>query len=294
MTTIISPEIIGQRDDASNSVRMNSRFLDLVSNASLCDCQGQTLKNYFQDFYLATQFSIQSNIEKFRTGVALNLRPTAHMMRFLESKPYSDTMQYRVEVPEGLKVTYLEYLDVLIPAQQRANQILDVVIRPLKKYVGKLITDEVFRNSINHSIKEFTNLEASYKKTSDGFTKCFKVNDFTPTAALGEMVKRTSDWKTVFSRTEELKKAYDAYDQKTITKELNELYEVVDELVRQVKIDGFDNIDKSTTKLLSGGMYHVAREIELSAVTTFRSQTFMKTINTTIEMMDALGDRMAK
>ena len=144
---------------------------------------------------------------------------------------------------------------------------------------------------MNHQVKEFKPLEAGYNKVVASMGKCFEKNSYKASAPFSEVVKRTGDWKTVFAKTKDLKSLYQAFPQNDITKRLNILYEQLDALVEQVREDKFERVEKETTRSLSEGMYHIAKEIELAALTTYRSKTFITVINETTKNVEAMMDR---
>jgi hypothetical protein len=269
-------------------VQMNSLFLNLISQSSYCDCQSQPLKDFFGDFYTKARFSVENTFDKFLSSAPVELRPSKVFGRFVTTHAYADIIQYRAEIPEGLIVPYLDYLKVLMPAQESANNIVKDVIDPFSAFVSKMISDEIFRNQAGHQIKEFNKLEPEYVKINKEFARCFAKNDFRASAAFGEVVKRNGDWHQVFDETATLKKMYQAYPVQELTKKLNRLYEMLDELVDQIKLDHFQEVEKEVTQLLGNGMYFVAKMVELSALTTFRSRAFIEAINTTIKNVEAL------
>lgn len=286
MNHVFGAAFFSDRDPDQNLVQMNSLLMNMISTSAFCDCQSQPLKQYFGDMYTKARFSVEDTFDKFLSASPIVMRPTRVFERFIESRAYTDIIQYRAEVPEGMKSTYLEYLGDVLPAQARANDIITKVIDPFSKFVGKLISDETFRNSVGMQIKEFKNLDAEYDKTVASVAKHFEKNDFHASAAFGDVVKRSSDWKAVFSQTEQLKKLYQAFPNKELTSKLNRLYEMLDTLLDQIKVDGYASVQKEVTELLAQGMYQIAKEVELAAVTTFRSKTFIETINTTIKNIE--------
>lgn len=288
MDHIFQSNIYSDRDPDQNMVQMNSLFLNLISQSAYCDCQSQPLKQFFGDFYTKARFSVENTFDKFLSSAPIELRPAKLFERFLDTHPYADIIQYRAEIPEGLIVSYLEYLKVLAPAQESANNIVKDVIDPFSQFVSKMISDEVFRNQAGHQIKEFAKLEPEYVKINKEFAKCFGKNDFRASAAFGEVVKRNGDWRAVFSETANLKKLYQAFPAADLTKKLNRLYEMLDELVDQIKLDHYAQVEKEVTQLLGNGMYFVAKMVELAALTTFRSRTFIEAINTTIKNIEEL------
>jgi len=288
MDHIFQPNIYSDRDPDQNMIQMNSLFLDMISQSAYCDCQSQPLKQFFGDFYTKARFSVENTFDKFLSSAPIELRPAKLFQRFVDEHSYADIIQYRAEIPEGLVVTYLDYLKVLAPAQASANDIVKDVIDPFSQFVGKMISDEIFRNQAGHQIKEFAKLEPEYVKINQEFAKCFGKNDYRASAAFGEVVKRNGDWRQVFSQTAALKKLYQDYPVQELTKKLNRLYEMLDELVDQIKLDHYEQVEKEVTQLLGNGMYFVAKMVELSALTTFRSRTFIETINTTVKNIEEL------
>lgn len=288
MDHIFQSNIYADRDPDQNMVQMNSLFLNLISTAASADCQSMPLKQYFGDFYTKARFSVENTFDKFLSSAPIELRPAKVFERFIDTHPYADIIQYRAEIPEGLIVTYLDYLKVLMPAQEAANNIVKDVIDPFSTFVSKMISDDVFRNQAGHQIKEFAKLEPEYVRLNKDFAKCFGKNDFRASASFGEVVKRNGDWRSVFTETAQLKKLYQDFPAQELTKKLNRLYEMLDELVDQIKLDHYEQVEKEVTHLLGNGMYFVAKMVELSALITFRSRTMIETINTTIKNIEDL------
>lgn len=278
------------RNPNNNMAQLNVLYRALATGAS-ASCEDFGMKKYFGDFYLKARFSIENTFDKFLQGSLVGFSPTKKFEQFIVTLPYSDTMDLGAEVPEGMHSTYLDYLDDLIPAQQRANTVLAKTIIPLEIFVGKMISDEVFRGQIDHQINEFKELEPTYQKTVDSIGKHFAKNDFRASAKFSGVVKRTGDWKLVFARTKELEDLYHEFPQAEITKHLNRLYENLDVLAKQANNSAFNGTEKQTTKLLADGMYHVAREIELAALTTYRSKGMITAVNATIKSIDDAVDK---
>jgi hypothetical protein len=291
MNHVFGSQNFSDSDPNQNMVQMNSLFLSLMSPVATTDCESFAFKRHFGDFYLKARFSIENTFDKFISTAPIELRPSHGFDRFIATTPYTDTMHLRAEIPEGLRVTFLEYLDVMIPAQQRANDVLEFVLKPFEKFVGRLISDEVFRNQSGQHIKEFKDLEAGYKKTIEAMGKCFGKNDYKASAPFSEVVKRNGDWRNVFAKTGELRTLYQAFPQKDITSRLNVLYESLDALVEQIQRDQYARVEADVTKEISAGMYHIAKEIELAGLTTFRSKTFITAINTTLLNMDEIAQK---
>lgn len=286
MDNVFGAQHFSDRDPEQNLIQMNALFMNLITQSATADCQSFPLKQHFADFYIKARFSIENTFDKLLSVSPIELSPANQFLRFVNNTPYADTMQLRAEVPEGLKVTFLEYLDVLTAAQGRANAVVENVIDPFTKFVGKMISDEIFRNQADHQIKEFANLEPEYEKTVKEFGKCFGKNDYHSSAAFGEVVKRNNDWRVVIDKTIDLRDEYKDFPHKEITTKLNRLYEMLDALIDQIKLDHYAQVEKNVTQLLSTGMYQIAKEIELAALTTFRTKTFITAINWTIKNIE--------
>lgn len=278
------------RDPENNIRQFNSLYIALASGTT-ASCEDFGMKKYFGDLYLKARFSIENTFDQFLQGSIVGLTPSKKFEKYMSTLPYTDSMNFRAEVPEGLKSTYLDYLADLIPAQERANSILAKVIVPFEAFVGNLISDEVYRQQMGHQIKEFKPLEAEYEKTLASIGQHFTKNGYGASAKFGDVVKRTGDWTQVFKKTGELTELYQSFPQMEITKRLNRLYESLDALSEIAGKDGFAGVDKQAVRLLSDGMYHIARELELAALTTYRSRNFIQAINTTVSNINEVSNR---
>lgn len=291
MTNVFASQQFSDRDPANNMRQMNAIFMDLMNSGAVADREDFGLKNLFGDLYIKARFSIENTFDKFLKDNYVELRPSVRFERYVQTMPYTDMMSMRAEIPEGLDVTFMEYMAVMLPAQERANAVLLTVITPFELFVSRMISDDTFRNQMGHQVKEFKDLESDYDKTVKAMGKCFKKNGFNASAPFSDVVKRNGDWKVIFKHAGELKGLIEDFPKDEITKRLNRLYDQLDELVAQVRADKFSQVEKETTHILSEGMYHVAKEIELAALTTYRSKNFIHALNTTLQNVEAVEDR---
>lgn len=291
MNTMVLPPL-NNRDPQSNMLQMNGLYMSLMSAGVSPSNEDNAIKSYFGDFYVKARFSIENTFDKFLSSNPIELRPSKKMEKYLLSTPYSETMYFRADVPEGFNTTYLEYLSILSRAQQRANDIIDNVLIPFEQFVGRLISDEQYRHQIGLEIKQFRNLEKDYEDITGYLAKCFKLNSYKASAPFHEVVKRANDWKEVFEKTSKLRDLYQAFPRSSLNKRLNILYDNLDALMVQISKDQYRHIEKETRIALASGMYSVAKEIELAASTTYRSKVFITVINSTILNTEKVMDEI--
>lgn len=293
MSTLFPAFTLSERTPENNMAQMNALYMSLMTVGVTPSNEDNAIKSYFGDFYVKARFSIENTFDKFLSASPIELRPSNKMEKYVSSLPYTETMIMRAEIPEGLNVPYLTYLGVLIKAQERANKVIENVIRPFEIMVANLITDEGFRNGFTVEVKQFKNIERECEATVKELGACFEKNSYKASATFASVVKRTGDWKEVFSQAKQLRVLYQDFPQSEVTKRLNVLYENLDVLVTQISKDQYRSIEKRTREELANGMYIVAREIELAASTTYSSRVLLTALNDTILRVEEI-DRQSK
>jgi len=292
MSELFSANIFDNKESTDTSIRMNALYLDLLSSSIQSDNQAFALKKYLSEFYSNAKDSIKSSITKLFSFKEVNLENPKYILSNMGSVPYTNLQKIAVEVPEGLNVPLLDYVNYILPLQQRANKIIENLIDPFSTYISKLISDRVFRYQAGHDIKSFINMEKEYQASINTMSMCFKKNNYKAKLPYGQAFKRNRDFLDTIDKTKELVKLVNSFPANGIVSKLNILYELLDKLTEMIDDDQLEMVDKKVTQLLSKGIYHTAKEVELAGLQTFRSKTFIVCMNTNITDLNKKIDKL--
>jgi len=191
----------------------------------------------------------------------------SNFWRLIAGYSYADLGEKLIFVPAGIKITYLEYLDILSEAVTINADLLPNVLVPYARWLGELIEEPDKLRSIGGSkaIAAFKphNLDAINSKLG----QCFKLGDNNTQRPFKTMFKRNKDLGETFQRTVILINQYKAIDWKEVKLQVQGISELL-----TVMLDKLEHNEISLSGNESGRDYlssltrSLAREIEFYAV----------------------------
>lgn len=254
---------------------MSSYFQDIMPS----------LHNSFKDF--ATRFSPrQAPVQEFTSQ-------QRDFEKELGNHAFMSITQVTAYVPEGLEVPYLDYAEVLLEAVQHASKVMEVLV-PYTDYLAGLVTDREASLSTKSFEVEFKLIEENRKRLNEELGNCFKKGSTKAEAALGSVVSRNADWKSVFQRCNDIAATINNVNRAALLKKVsacNAHLEVILKMAREGKIS---KIAGNTVMNLADGAYQVASELEFYAIAYFKAEVFIGCVNQTVEHFKKVTAATAK
>jgi|SRR6185312_4360652 len=204
----------------------------------------------------------------------------------VEKRSYPNMMPLTAFVPEGLKVTYLEYSAALYPGVEHARGSV-AVIDEFAVFLAMLVSN---RSSILETAtrkKQYAELMLQRERVNKDIQACF--NDTTRTTVkVEDVVKRNADWKPALEAANGLTKSINLIERSHLSKKVNECSELLDRISRLVNENYFDKVSPEVLLDLSDGAYQVAAELEFYSIMYYRVQAYAHAVSRTMEHVESV------
>ncbi len=181
----------------------------------------------------------------------------------LSSNNYLDMTQLHIQVPYGLKTTFLNLAEILESHMPLFNSI-EGQLQETQKYLLKLIgqktsTAGTMRNRIYDDCKQRMK---AFEEARDEIGGCFEKGSTKATSVYGKHFSRNSDWLLVQEKCEWLAKHCQKIDLKKILKEKSELEEYSKDLRASLEEGSGRELSAFMADEISTVIYSMARELE--------------------------------
>lgn len=218
-------------------------------------------------------------VKRLFENVPNTLAPSLQLQRTIRlamSNVYLNDKDIKITVPEGLQVSYLQYLDILEAMVDASVDFYDNTLLPFKGWVGECINDPTKIESVRgHSGIKVFNPDDLIKQRS----KLFKGN--ATEAKYGQAFKRNSDWKDLESRANGLLiKMSGAHSPTVVNDAVLRLDSSVGVLITAMSDPQKTyNASPKNVEALAMLCYNLAKMIEFYGLTCYSIQSLMTAAN---------------
>lgn len=269
-----------------NALRIERDRLAMEASLSM------NLTGLLKDTFPAIMAGFTSFVARFAPDApAVQLtRKQSEFVRELNKHAYLDIAPLTAYVPEGLNVTYLEYLGHLPGAASHAADVLKH-LSSYSTYLSQLITNSEQKLSSTSLTREFTGWERERMEHNKALGACFALGSTRTERTIGDVVNRNSDWSPVFHRSDELTKTINAIDRSVLTKKVNECAGLLETIMTKIDRGDFEGVSPQAITNLSDGAYNVASELEFFVATYYKVSALAESINRTVEHFHKAMDK---
>lgn len=262
-----------------NALRIR-RDLVALEAFTIGDVSG-LLKNLFPTI----QAELTGFISKFSAGDEAVKFTTKErdFLKAMQGKTYMDIVSLTAHVPEGLAVTYLEYLDSLELAVRHATDITDGVLSPYSLFLAQLVSNAEERFSSGRIDQTYPNLAKERESFNKSLGQCFKPGSTKAEVKYGDVVNRNADWPQIFRRSEQLVTMVNKVDRKVLDRKVAECARLLDIVLEKVKREELNDANPQVVKNLAEGAYQVACELEFYSVTHYKAEAFAAAVSRTVQ-----------
>lgn len=222
---------------------------------------------------------------------AIQLTPQARQFvdKVVKKNTYLDIAPMSAWVPEGLAVSYTQYLPILQACVDHAATIVDGTMIPYCTFLSRLITNR--DEQLQSMAYDYTALEKIRDGLQDANAKCFKKNSNVAQVSLGDVVHRNAEWEPILHAANALLEKMNKVDRKALNKKVEESTHLLDTIIKKLKHDEYTSITPQVVENLSNGAYQVGKELEFFSVTYYRTLSFVEAVNKTITFTTEQLDR---
>jgi len=212
-------------------------------------------------------------------GVSLN-RDQQAFMKVVEQHKYLDLAPTAAYVPEGLKVPYLHYINLLGPAVDHALKV-QATLTTYTAYLALLLTNRDQRFSTKDSAVVYKAMEAKRTQLNADLGSCFNDSSHRTDVSYADVVERNTEWPTLLHAATALGTDINSVNRKILQKDVDSAVELIDRLIEMVQRGELKDASPNIALELSDGAYQVACELEFLAIVTYRVMALTTAINRT-------------
>lgn len=220
--------------------------------------------------------SLQKNFQAFIHGFGKGEQPAQlkadekDFLKLIEGKVYLNLAPLLTYVPEGMNVTYLEYLLALKDAVQHCHEVALKSINDYSVYLAQLITNRQFKLSAMPHDAMYAKMEKDRTELLARMAKCFKVGSTKAESTYGEVVARNAEWGDVFQMIHQVDQLANTIRRDDLYKKAEECNDQLNTIIRQIRNSEFEGVAPDVVNNLSNGAYQVGAELEFFAAVYFR------------------------
>lgn len=234
--------------------------------------------------------SIQNAMSAFKDtftpapAVAITGDQKSFLRDTIAKRNYNTLEPLSAYVPEGLKVSYMEYATALFPAVEHAQMSMQV-INDFSVFLSMLVSNKMAVLETASKKRFYTSLAATRADLVKDVAKCF--NNTTKTdVKVEDVVKRNSEWATTFDAVEGLSRGINHVERSVLQKKVEECTDLLQRIARLVEEGHFDKVSPEVIMDLSDGAYQVASELEFYSVMYYRVQAFTQAVSRTMKHVE--------
>lgn len=232
--------------------------------------------------------AIQKNFHGFIQGFsksepAVQLKGNEReFMKQLEGRVYLNMAPMLAYVPEGLQVSYMEYLSVLKEAVMHCHANTQKILNDYSVYLAQIITNRQLKVSCMPHDSVYAKMEKERKMLSERLAACFRTGSSKAETTYGDVVSRNTEWLDVFKMLEMVDHAINTIRRDDLHKKAEECDRQLAIIIKQIRNDEFAGAGPEVVNNLSNGAYQAGAELEFFAAVYFRTVTINQAIGDTI------------
>lgn len=233
--------------------------------------------------------SIQKNFQGFIHGFSKS-EPAAQLkgnerdfVKLVEGRVYLNLSPLQAYVPEGLQVSYLEYLPVLRDAVLHCHNVTQTVLNDYSVYLAQIITNRQLKMTTLPQDTTYANMEKVRQDLNKRLAACFKTGSSKADSTYGDVVDRNADWAQVFHLINEIDNDLNKIDRTRLHQKAEECNNQLNTIIKQIRNHEFEGAGPEVTNNLANGAYQCGAELEFFAATYYRTMTVNQAIADTMK-----------
>lgn len=232
--------------------------------------------------------SLQKNFQNFVHGFtrhepAIDLKSNElEFLKLLDKQVYLNLSPLVAYVPEGLQVSYVEYLDVLKDIALHCSETTLQCLNDYSMFLAQIITNRHLKYSVAPFEAKYAKMEKTRKDLIARMNKCFKIGSSKAESNYGDVVSRNAEWKEVFTTLQATSTLINKISREDLHKKAEECNRQLEIIIKQIRNNEFEGAGPEVTNNLSNGAFQSGAELELFTVAFFRLTTVNTAISDTV------------
>lgn len=185
--------------------------------------------------------------------------------------PFSEAMPLTAYRPEGVRVSYLQYLAALAPVCTKLKDLQKNVVQPYLLFLAQVVSDRNASLSTRSQEAEYAKLDKERLAIGRTFSALYANDRFEGTCTVADVVDRNADWPEVFTQLNACLESLKSVRLDEMKAQLKQSGDYLDVLYDQLKGQRRSINTPEVAQRLASGAYCVAKELELFGSTYYRA-----------------------
>lgn len=268
--------------DSIPSLKNKRDFIALEAMTSV-DIQS-LLANVFPSI-LAGFTSFANHFMPAAPGIKLNTKQN-DFIRCVETQRYSDLSPLGAFVPEGLQVSYLEYITALKPAVDHAVLYVFKGLNEFSMLLAQIINTEEAKFNSRSFKQVYTTGQDNRGKINTELGNCFLKGSTRSELTYKDVVKRNTDWIDVLHLSDMLVDEINKVDRTALNKKVKEIVEYLNIIQDKIKREEFKGAFPTLAENVADGTFQIASELEFYAAIYYKVLALQESIQATVKRVN--------
>ena len=251
----------------------------------ISDIQG-LLKNVFPT--IQGEFnSFVNNFAPDAPGIALTSKQN-EFVREISKHSYLDIAPLSAFVPEGLCITYAEYMPHIDAATDHCASIMNKVLSPYSIYLSQLVSNSEQKLATSSNDSFYRELEKSRGAINAKLGSCFKHGSTKTDLTIGDVVSRNSEWPYIFKMSNDITGEMNSVNRKDLNKKIIECSHLLDIVKNKIARNELEGMSPQAIKNIADGAFQVASELEMYSAVFYKTASLVESINRTVSHFETV------
>ncbi|MDD2879771.1 MAG: hypothetical protein PHQ58_04995 [Rhodoferax sp.] len=201
----------------------------------------------------------------------------------IESVPYTELRELRAFVPEGVSVTYLEYLKTLVPVTTYLKDIQRDVTSPYLFLLAQMVSDVNANISTKSEQATYEKLKSIRDEAYASLAKLYEKNSYKAVTKVGAVVERNADWKDIFTQLKSCVINVESVNRESIARQVKQCTDYLEIIYQNLSKDNAKSTSQEAAQNLAAGAYEVAQQLQFFSTTYYRVLALNGSVKNTIE-----------
>ena len=201
----------------------------------------------------------------------------------IEGVPYTELRELRAFVPEGVSVTYLEYLKTLVPVTAYLKDIQRDVTSPYLFLLAQMVSDVNANISTKSEQATYEKMKAVRDEAYESLAKLYEKNSYKAMTKVGAVIERNADWKDVFTQLKSCVINVESVNRESIARQIKQCTDYLEIIYQNLSKDNAKSTSQEAAQNLAAGAYEVAQQLQFFSTTYYRVLALNGSVKNTIE-----------
>ena len=262
------------------TVSVERNLNQIAMEAGILSNMVNSIKNIFPDLIntLRSSFSHTENLPVIEIKLTNEQK---FLVKEISQFKYIDIAELSTQVPEGFVGNYLDYSKELIRIINDISDVNGKVLQPYSIYLSTFLTNKDAKFNTKDQTRLYNNMKNAREHHIKSLSHYFKNSSNISYAKIGQVVKRNSDFQTVYNETGIIAKKIYSINLKTLNENVKRCLDMLDMIIEKIQRNEIEHVSPEVTQNLAFGAYEVAREIEFFSVIYFKVMGLMTSVDAT-------------